>query len=199
MKTQQIVAGVMVTEDIVDIADDAWNDVYDGVSHNHRAAMRAALEAAIPTAERRRIGAVVSGPVEVMAVMESAPSVTVAGVTVLHTTKPWRVAKNKHPTCSGQEWGWIEGPAGNVCWSDDQQFNRKAAEQIVAAHTAWLEEQKPISIRLVEVRERYAKAKTAHDIAHAAYLKAHVALCDAENAIAALAPFTTEQNQESEL
>lgn len=35
--------GGVMTEEMVDVADDAWTDVYDGVSHNHREAMRYAL------------------------------------------------------------------------------------------------------------------------------------------------------------
>jgi hypothetical protein len=34
-----------VNEEMLDTADEAWSDVYDGVSHNHREAMRAALTA----------------------------------------------------------------------------------------------------------------------------------------------------------
>lgn len=36
-----------ITEEMLDEAYAAWADVYDGVSHNHRDAMRAALSAAI--------------------------------------------------------------------------------------------------------------------------------------------------------
>lgn len=124
---------------------------------------------------------------DVLAVIAAAPSVTVAGVTVAHNTAPWRVAKNRHPNLSGRDWGWIEGAPGNVFWSDDERFNRQAAYEVVAAHAAWLEEQKPVSIRLVEARERYAKAKAEHDSAHEKYTKAHAALVAAEEHIAALA------------
>ncbi len=125
--------------------------------------------------------------VDVLAVLGDAPSVTVAGVTVAHNTAPWRVATNRHRTLYGRDWGWIEGAPGHVCWSDDERFNRQAAGEVVAAHAAWLEEQKPISIRLVEARERYAKAKAAHESAHEKYVKAHADLLAAEGHIAALA------------
>lgn len=128
-----------------------------------------------------------SGPVDVPAVMDAAPRVTVNGVTVLHNSKEWRVATNRHPTTWGASWGWIDGAPGHVCWSDDEAFNRKAAGLMVAEHANWLEEQKPISIRLVEARERYAKAQQKHDIAHHAYVVARDDMAAAEAALAELA------------
>lgn len=33
---------------------------------------------------------------------------------------PWSWQQNRHPNCNGTPWGWIEGPAGNMCWSGVQ-------------------------------------------------------------------------------
>lgn len=127
------------------------------------------------------------GQVNVEAVMDAAPSVTVAGVTVTHNTKPWSVETNRHPKTSGRSWGWIEGAPGNVCWSDDKKFNRQAAGEMVSVHAIWLEDQKPISIRLVEARERYAKAKSPHEAAREKYDRTGEELTASEELIAKLA------------
>lgn len=119
--------------------------------------------------------------------INAAPSVTVCGVSVLHNTQPWRVASNRHRTLHGNDWGWIEGAPGNVCWSNDERFNRAAAGEMVTAHAKWLEDQKPLAIKLVEAREKYAKAKAAHEVASEAYRKTHAALVAAEGVILGLA------------
>ena len=86
-------------------------------------------------------------------------SLTVAGRTLLHTTDRWRTARNKHPNTNGTDWGWIEGAAGgDNTWSDDKRFNRKAAEEMCQAHNQWLEDQKPVAIRLIEANDRLRKA-----------------------------------------
>lgn len=128
-----------------------------------------------------------SGNIDVLAALEDAPSVTVRGVTVTHNTREWSVATNRHPCTGGAAWGWIEGAPGNVCWSNEESFNREAAGQMVAAHSQWLEDQKPLSIRLVEARERYMRAKVTHDNALAAYSKAYDYLIEAEDSLAVLA------------
>lgn len=128
-----------------------------------------------------------SAPVDVLAVLDEAPSVSVAGVTVMHNAAPWRVATNRHPTIYGRAWGWIEGAPGNVCWSDDETFNRAAAASMVTAHAQWLEDQKPLSIRLVEARERYVSAKQEHDHRLKAYEAARTLLAAAEDRLSALA------------
>lgn len=126
-------------------------------------------------------------PLAVQAVLDAAPSVTVCGVTVLHNAGPWRVATNRHPETNGRAWGWIEGAPGHPCWSDSKAFNRAAAGQMVAEHDRWLEEQKPLSIRLVEAREQYAAAKRKYDETASAHDKAEAALIAAQERIAALA------------
>lgn len=101
--------------------------------------------------------------------LDCIPSVTVAGVTVEHNSQPWRVATNRHPTLYGRSWGWIEGAPGHVCWSNDEKFNEAAAVSMVAAHAKWLEDQKPLSIKLVESSERYRKAEKQYQEAAKAY------------------------------
>jgi len=128
-----------------------------------------------------------SAQIDVLAVLDDAPSVTVRGVTVPHNTREWRVATNRHPSTGGSAWGWIEGAPGNVCWSNDRVFDRAAAVEMVAAHSQWLEDQKPVSIRLVEARERYMRAKATHDNALAAYSKARARMVEAKESFAILA------------
>ncbi len=89
-------------------------------------------------------------------------SVTAAGVTVPHNTKPWSVRTNRHPTTSGYSWGWVEGAPGNVCWSNDSAFNSAAASRLAVEHNQWLEDQKPLSIRLIEARERLSLLERRH-------------------------------------
>ncbi len=46
-------------------------------------------------------------------------------------TRLLEVKTNRHTTCSGSEWGWIEGCTLNICWSDDKPFNKKKARELV--------------------------------------------------------------------
>lgn len=110
------------------------------------------------------------------------PVIEVAGVTVKHNAQQWRVAKNRHGNTDGSDWGWVEGARGNVCWSNNATFNRNAAERMVAIHNQWLEDQKPLSIKLIEARERREGAAGRFDAAKQNYEAARDALakCDAE-------------------
>lgn len=36
------------------------------------------------------------------------------------TPGPWSYKTNRHPNTNGTPWGWLEGPAGNMCWSGHQ-------------------------------------------------------------------------------
>ena len=113
-------------------------------------------------------------------------SVTVAGVTVPHNTKPWSVKTNRHPTTSGYSWGWVEGAPGNVCWSNDSAFNSAAAGQLVKEHNQWLEDQKPLSIRLIEAKERLALLERRHTNAAQAAERAKSEYLDAAGLVAEL-------------
>ncbi len=100
------------------------------------------------------------------------PSVTVAGVTIAHNACNWRVATNRHPTTGGRSWGWIEGAPGNVCWSNDERFDEKAAGEAVNLHNDWLEEQKPPLMKLIEAAERQKKIAKRFEDAKAVFEKA---------------------------
>jgi len=100
------------------------------------------------------------------------PSVTVAGVTIAHNACNWRVATNRHPTIGGRSWGWIEGAPGNVCWSNDERFDEKAAGEAVKLHNDWLEEQKPPLMKLIEAAERQKKIAKRFEDAKAVFEKA---------------------------
>lgn len=84
-------------------------------------------------------------------------SITVAGVTVLHNSMKWKKCTNRHPTTSGNAWGWIEHAPGNVTWSNDHVdgFNGAAASQMVTEHNQWLEDMKSPALKLLEARERF--------------------------------------------
>ena len=97
-------------------------------------------------------------------------TINCGGKEVPHNTVRWRVATNRHPNCDGTSWGWIEGAPGHVCWTDEtKSFNREKAGVVVAEHNRWLEEQKPITLRIVEATER---ANAAQRNAEAARQKA---------------------------
>lgn len=77
-----------------------------------------------------------------------------------HNARRWEVKTNRHPTTSGYAWGWIEGAPGNLCWSNDKDFDQSAASEVVSWHNEWLEQQTPVEIRLVKIDteiERIAK------------------------------------------
>lgn len=99
------------------------------------------------------------------------------GKEVPHNTVPWRIATNRHPNTDGTSWGWIDGAPGNVCWSNsNNSFNREKAGKVVAEHNHWLEEQKPIALRIIE----------ATNIANKARQKAEAARKEADACEAAL-------------
>jgi len=82
------------------------------------------------------------------------------GKEVPHNTVPWRVATNRHTNTDGSSWGWIDGAPVSVCWSNsDKSFNREKAGAVVAEHNRWLEEQKPIALRIIEATERANAAR----------------------------------------
>jgi hypothetical protein len=88
------------------------------------------------------------------------------GNEVPHNTVPWRVATNRHPNTDGTSWGWIEGAPGNVCWSNSSSaFNREKAVKAVAEHNHWLEEQKPIALRIIESTITATKARQKAEVA----------------------------------
>lgn len=97
--------------------------------------------------------------------------IQVGGKTIEHNAVQWRVCTNRHPETSGREWGWIEGSPGDITWSNnhDTGFNRLAAEKAVQMHNQWLEEQKPLAIKLIEQREKVKRLSAEYDKAKAAF------------------------------
>ena len=57
------------------------------------------------------------------------------------TERRWEVKTNRHPETSGRAWGWIEGHPDHLCWSDDKEFNYKAACALVNKHNLRLEDE----------------------------------------------------------
>lgn len=114
--------------------------------------------------------------------MDVIPQIEVEGRTIPHNAVTWCVATNRHPETSGRAWGWIEGAPGNECWSDNKRFDRVAAGEACRLHNKWLEDQKPLSIKLIEARERLEKSLTNFNHIEAAYQKAKAELekCDTE-------------------
>ena len=110
------------------------------------------------------------------------PSVAAAGKTIPHNTVSWSVHKNCHPNTDGSEWGWIEGAPGNITWSDNEAFNKVAAYDVAHRHNAWLEDQKPTLLKLIDAEAKQRKAARKYDVAKKASDDAHAALleCDRE-------------------
>ena len=104
-------------------------------------------------------------------------TINCGGKEVPHNTVPWRVATNRHPNTDGTLWGWIEGAPGNVCWSNESSnFNREKAGIAVSEHNHWLEEQKPIELRIIEATERVDAARRKADAARQEADKCNTAL-----------------------
>jgi hypothetical protein len=116
------------------------------------------------------------------------PVVEVSGTTVKHNAVKWRTAKNRHSNTDGTDWGWIEGAPGNVCWSNNSKFNRASAEKMAGIHNQWLEDQKPLSIKLIEARERRAGAAGRFDHAKSNFEDASAELARCDAALASLLP-----------
>lgn len=102
-----------------------------------------------------------------MEVIVTSESVTAYGKTVAHNEHPWRVATNRHTNTDGSSWGWIDQAPGNVCWSNSGAFNRNAAEAIVGAHNRWLEDQQPLSIKLIKAKRTCDLAQAELDVLNA--------------------------------
>jgi hypothetical protein len=39
--------------------------------------------------------------------------------------------RNRHSSCDGTSWGWIEGCDSHVCWADNKNFGSKQARELV--------------------------------------------------------------------
>jgi hypothetical protein len=80
-------------------------------------------------------------------------------IDVPHNNSHWITQRNRHPTTKGNDWGWISGAPGNICWSnDDDVFNSKKANLACKEHNEWLDRQTSIYERISECRERVYRA-----------------------------------------
>lgn len=113
-------------------------------------------------------------------------SVTFAGKTVAHNEFPWRTAKNRHSNTDGTAWGWIESAPSRVCWSDNERFNREAAHEIVRAHNQWLEDQRPLSIKIIQAKREYEDAKAEFERLDRLHTEALIRMNLANDELAAL-------------
>jgi hypothetical protein len=79
-------------------------------------------------------------------------------VTIPHNLESWFVKTIERQTARGNEFGFIAGADGKVMWNDDGTiFNKKWAEGIAKEHNDWLEEQKPITLKLIDARREVNK------------------------------------------
>src|SRR5690606_21985893 len=90
---------------------------------------------------------------------------------VPHNGKRWTVRTNRHPSCSGKLWGWIDGTGPNVCWSNDADstFRDTDAFRVCKEHNTWLEEQTPLDLRIIAQRQEVERLKDQLDNAIARY------------------------------
>lgn len=97
------------------------------------------------------------------------PTIRCGNKDVPHNTQKWRSCTNRHTSTSGNSWGWIEGAPGNICWSNDgdSDFTSRDASDVVAAHNQWLEEQRPLALRIVEAREEMERRERLSNEAQA--------------------------------
>ncbi len=84
--------------------------------------------------------------------------ITVRGRFFAHTTKLWRHCTNRHRNSNGTSWGWIDGAPGDDTWSDDKAFDSRAARIAIDMHNQWLEDQKPVKLKLIEANDALTKA-----------------------------------------
>lgn len=91
-----------------------------------------------------------------------ADTIKCGGKDVPHNTQPWETRANRHSNTDGTRWGWIEGAPGNICWSNNSQFNEAAAGRVCKEHNDWLEQQKPIALRIVEARAEVERVEKHH-------------------------------------
>lgn len=127
--------------------------------------------------------------------IDSSIGIICGGVLVAHNTTKWRSCTNRHTTTCGRSWGWIEGAPGNVCWSNESGSNFTGAQAAAAVHehNVWLENQRPISLRIVEAIEAVKRAESDAKAAKTAMDNADRKLCEAVSKLAAL---KTQEEQE---
>lgn len=75
---------------------------------------------------------------------------------IKQNTVKWEYCTNRHPTTAGNAWGWIEGTL--LTWSNDggSSFTSKQASELVIAHKKWLEDSRPVELKLIDARNQLA-------------------------------------------
>lgn len=55
------------------------------------------------------------------------------GKEIVPVAKRLSMHRNRHTTCDGNSWGWIEGCEKHVCWSDDfrSRLTSKQARELI--------------------------------------------------------------------
>ena len=95
-------------------------------------------------------------------------SFTVDGSDVVfqHNTRKWELRTNRHPETSGESWGWIEGCEPHTCWSNKNRAKLSKAQAGGACiiHNEWIEQQRPLSFRILDARKSLQEATKQHDI-----------------------------------
>lgn len=86
-------------------------------------------------------------------------------INIKSNTSVWRKCTNRHPTTGGRDWGWIEGSGAGgfaeITWSDDSGSDLKGAEaaMLVSQHNQWLEDSRPVELKLIDARNRADAAR----------------------------------------
>jgi hypothetical protein len=77
-------------------------------------------------------------------------------VNIKQNTTKWQHCTNRHPTTRGFSWGWIEGASHHETWSDDpdSKFKSADASRVVTEHNAWLENIRPVELKLIDERNK---------------------------------------------
>jgi hypothetical protein len=112
--------------------------------------------------------------------------VEIGGKKIPHNSDRWSVRTNRHLSTDGRQWGWIEGAPGNVCWEDRREFDRNAASLACLEHNTWLEDVKPVQLKINEARDAWASAKTALDKAESELSLRQAAFKEADDTLASL-------------
>ncbi len=112
------------------------------------------------------------------------PTIRCGSQDVQHNNVRWRVCTNRHTTTAGRAWGWIEGAPGDVCWSNDNEsFNEAAAGRAAHEHNEWLEQQKSVTVKLIEAEDVRKSAQARYDKAIRECDEAGVSLAKAEETV----------------
>lgn len=101
----------------------------------------------------------------------SPPTVTVRRTTLVHTPERWKSLRNRHPTTGGRSWGWLEGPQGHICWSNDpgSDLTEQEAGELVRLHDEWLSAQEPLEVKRVKAWQKLEALEKRRNETQAAF------------------------------